>query len=236
MTLTEIRLLIFLVKMIDPINGTPDAEYDIHVLDFARFYKLSRKDLYTFIDQLTDDLFRQRFKISHEQGFTKHAWITDATYVEGQGILRLKLHDKFEKYVMSLSRDFTQVPAEDFQGLKSKFSIWFLLLAAKGLKLGKREYERMKLQGMVGAQHYENYSDFRRRVLEPAEKELRAKSSFYFHWEVGQKRGRSPLTLDLFFHRNKLVLEERKKLKSERPPLGLPTAMAPGFVRKLLDA
>ena len=84
MTLTEIRLLIFLVKMIDPIHAAPNAEYAIHVMDFARFYKLSRKDLYEFIDQLTDELFRQRFKVPHAAGFTKHSWITDAEYLDGR--------------------------------------------------------------------------------------------------------------------------------------------------------
>ena len=149
MTLTEIRLLIFLVKMIDPIGQPPDSDYEIHVLDFARFYKLSRKDLYQFIDQLTDELLKQRFKISEGDGFKKHSWITDAEYVGNKGILRLRLHEKFEPYVLSLSRDFTQVPAEDFQSLNSKFSVWFLLLAAKGFKLGRREYDRLQLQGMV---------------------------------------------------------------------------------------
>ena len=136
---------------------------------------------------------------------------------------------------MSLSRDFTQVPAEDFQRLRSKFSIWFLLLAAKGVKLGKREYERLKLQGMVGAQHYTHYSDFRRRVLEVAEKELRDKASFCFDWAVGLKQGRTPVTMDLFFHRNQEVIEARRQTRKTRPELPLFDAPEPGYYRKLLD-
>ena len=66
MTLTEVRLLIFLVKMIDSRSRKAQSCYDIHVMDFGRFYRLSRKDLYTFIDQLTDELMRQRFRVASE--------------------------------------------------------------------------------------------------------------------------------------------------------------------------
>ena len=134
------------------------------------------------------------------------------------------MHKDFEPYVLSLSRDFTQVPAEDFQEIRSKFSIWFLLIAAQGLKLGHREFDRQKLQAMVGAQNYQSYSDFRRRVLEVAERELKTKTSVYFDWEVGQKNGKSPATIDLSFYRNKSVQDERRKQSIQRPELPIFTS------------
>lgn len=235
MTLTEVRLLVFLVKMLDSRSAEPKATHDIHVMDFARFYRLSRKDLYSFIDQLTDELMRQQFKISSEEGFKKYAWITDAEYLAGRGILRLTLHKKFEPFVIGLSRDFTQVPAEDFQNIRSKFSIWFLLLAAKGLKLGKREYSREKLQEMVGAVGYQNYSDFRRRVLEVAEEELKEKTSVYFEWEVASKSGKSPVSFDLFFHRNDEVVRKRKLSQVNRPALPFVFSAPSELESRLLD-
>lgn len=87
MTLTEVRLFFFLLKLIDPRSKQADAEYEIHVSDFAKFYNLSRKDLYDFIDQLTDELFKRRFKLPRQdgqKGFTKHSWITDADYLSGR--------------------------------------------------------------------------------------------------------------------------------------------------------
>ena len=133
--------------------------------------------------------------------------------------MQLKLHEKFEPFVLRLSRDFTQVPAEDFQNLRSKFSYWFLLIAAQCLKLGSREFELEHLKGMVGAQNYTSYADFRRRVLEVAEAEMKDKTSLAFDWSVSRKSGKSPQSLDFSFYPNKQVIADLKKKKHARPTL-----------------
>ena len=83
------------------------------------------------------------------------------------------------------------------------------MLASKWFKIGCREYDIEQLKPIVGAENYKAFADFRKRVLEPAEEELKNHTSFLMNWEVTRKQGKSPQALTFSFTQNKPKIDER---------------------------
>ena len=211
MTLTEARLFAFLVSMVDPLAGEFEDTYTLSVRKFSNAYLIKPNDLYRFLDQLTDELLAKSFAVKGEKGFDKISWIDRATYNNGEGTLTIRLSESIKPVLHGLRRNFTTTDLRDFQQLRSKYSFWFLMLAAKWVKVGSRDFALDELRPIVGAEHYTRFNDFRSRVLEPAAEELRKHTAFLFQWDVTRKVGKSPAELSLTFKRNKKVINQRLK-------------------------
>lgn len=182
-------------------------EYEVNAQDYRRTYGLKRNDLYSHFDDVTERITSRKMRIRRAEGkgFHKIVWVHEAEYREGEGKLVLKFSPKMKEYLVGLKKFFTQVGFPELSGFKCKYSVWFLLLTSKWLKVGYREFSIAELREVCGVEEgrYESWNDFKRFVLNRAEGELRAQSKTYFTWEVAGKEGKSVARVRLRFFRKR---------------------------------
>lgn len=210
LTLSEQRILFFVCAFLIRQEDTDlRIPYRIKTGDFVKAFGLSHKDMYGYFDELTDNLMSRKVRIErpNSRGFQKINWLESTDYREGEGVLEITFTPKMKPYLIGLKSLFTEIGFLDFSGFKCKYSVWFLLLTAKWLKIGQKEFSVEELREKAGVEEgrYPKFHDFKRFVLVPAETEIKAKSGYYFSWEITGKQGKAAKRITLYFHRKAAI-------------------------------
>ena len=135
--------------------------------------------------------------------YRKHQWLSYADYAENEGYVDITFHDKLSPYLTMLSGGkYTPLNLSQLSGIKSIYSIrmWELLTQYK--KDGERFIMVNDLRKWFELEDkYKVYSALRRRVIEPAIKELEDKANLIISWDE-IKKGRKVVGFDFMFEEN----------------------------------
>ena len=114
---------------------------------------------------------------SKEHGWTAFQWVSNATVSDG--LFMLRFHENLKPYLLELKKEgnFTQHRLGNVTGFRSIYSIriYQLLKEYHGKKIYKFEFTLSDFKRMVLGQNFKSYAvfkNFRRRVLDIAQKEL----------------------------------------------------------------
>ena len=101
------------------------------------------------------------------------------------GIISACLNPKLKPYFLQLRREFSLRSLPEFRSLSSIYSqqIYRFLCSIRALDDTKVDIERLHFTTTAPDSFKQNFKEFRRRVLEPAEKEINSKTNLKFHWE-----------------------------------------------------
>lgn len=120
------------------------------------------------------------------------SWLSSSEYEEGSGVVKLCFDPKLKPFLLQLKCRYTKYRLKNVVQLKSQFSIRIYELLKQYERIGKRLLEVSDLRSILGIEEdqYLQYSDFRKRVIIPAQVELSEKTDISFEFEE-LKRGRS---------------------------------------------
>lgn len=101
------------------------------------------------------------------------------------GFISARLNSELKPYFLQLKREFTMYSLPEFRSLSSIYSqqMYRFLASLRALKDTTVPLEQLHFVTTSPETFTSNFKDFRRRVLEPAEKEINAKTNLKFHWE-----------------------------------------------------
>jgi plasmid replication initiation protein len=127
------------------------------------------------------------------------------------GIISFKIDEEFKPYVVGLSKNFTKYYFENIARLNSGFSIRLYEILKQWETRGEKKFSISALRYLlkIPDTKYTKYNNFKQRVLETAEKELREKSDIYFKYE-SIKTGRKITDIQFYIFKNNKVIEEKK--------------------------
>jgi len=178
----------------------------LSAMEYAETFGIS---LDTAYEQLQDgaDKLLTKLIVRSERGRPgneiKHQWLLRAVYAKGQGTVTITWHPDVRPYLFCLRAEFTTYKLKHAAALRSIYS-WRLFENLKSWNgAGKWEPTLQEFEHAMDApQNYRtNFKELRRRVIDPAVKELTEKNGLIVDWEAS-KNGRKVIGLRFKFRPN----------------------------------
>ncbi len=207
LTLTEKRILMAGIAKLGGVNG----EIKLSAQEYAEAYDV---DIHTAYDQLkgaVGTLMKRtlswQIKDGKKIGTRTTIWVQGYDYFKNEGVVKFRFSEYILPFLFELEREFTKYQLKQAAALRSIHS-WRLLelfeqmhnqTDGKGwLSIPLEEF----WHAMEATESYKaNFSLLRRKVIEPAVKELTEKDNWLIEWEA-VKRGRKVATLMFKFVRD----------------------------------
>ncbi len=211
LTLSEIRLILYGVSLINPVKNECPLAYIIDVGSYAEMFNLDKNHLYQEIkDTARKNLFRREFSYDIGDGKTRiTSWLSAIDYQNESGYLKLYFTETIKPLLHQIKKIFTTYYIEQISKFSSVYSVRIYEQSLMFLKKSKKDLviykiKISKLKSMLGiSDKYKHFPNFRKYVLE------KSKSDLTIKFDV-MKSGRSPHEIKFTVTRKK---EPRQMLK-----------------------
>ena len=179
----EQRLVLLLASEISP-SDDDFQDYEVRVTDFARMFNLeSDKSLYEKVEQAAENLLGKIITLTDGPDVERTVWLSYVKYIKGSGVVKIRFDKSLKPYLLQLQGHFTQYNLKHVIGFKSQYSIrLYELIKMEAFKAKNEKIEKtftlVDLKDFlgIGKKEYSAFDNFRRRVLEPAVKEISAQT------------------------------------------------------------
>ena len=226
MTLQEKRLLLLLISMVRQ-DHTKFHTYCIPVRQIADFLGIDKNAIYRVVRATCKKLMSRVLDVQKPDGEWKQFhWVSTAHYMPkgksrtGEAELELKIHDELHPLLLELKKQFASVPLEHIANLSSYHSIRiFEILFHKSHKLQNPDVqiELDDLKKSLGVEEkYPNFSNFKKMILEPAQKNLKEKTPLKFTYS-SIKQGKKVVALDFVVTANSGYGSDQLELDFDAP-------------------
>lgn len=203
LSLEEQKLILTLASMVQP-SDEEFKPYKFKISEFIELLGVENQAKYTETPKITKELMKKVFEIQEGNKLIQTAWLSSAMYEKGTGYVELTFSPYLKPYMLKLSSMFTQYKLANILSMKSKYSprIYEILKCNEFKKQGYIEIEVKELRKLLKADNiYPLYADFKRRVLQQAQKELKKLSDISFEFEE-IKTGRTITAIRFYINAN----------------------------------
>lgn len=204
LTVNQQKIIAYVVSKIKPTDDE-FTKYEISIQDFCAVCGIDKVYFYSEIKEIIDNLDNKAFWVETEEKIFKFRWFSEVEIIKGSGKVNLLLNSNIKSYLLQLQKDFTKYELYNILALKGKYSIrlyeWFKSYSF----MREKQVELSRLKYILDAEKYTEFKAFRRRVLEPAIKEINEYTDIEVSCEKVTK-GRSITDL-IFYIRSKEPME-----------------------------
>lgn len=186
LTINENKLIRLVASMIKP-EDKEFKEYEFRIQDIIKLFGVKDQHKYIEIPQITKNLMKKIFTIQQGNTYTQLSWFCSTKYRTGEGIVSFKFAPELQSYLLELTSNYTQYQLKNVLRFKSTYSFRFyeLLKQLENLNEENRTFLVDDLRFYLGLDKkvYNQYGDFKKRVIIPAQKELIEKTDIVFDFE-----------------------------------------------------
>ena len=204
-TVNEKRLLSTIISFVKP-TDEKFIEYKFSISEWAELTGKTKDNYYQIADSVTDGLMSKIIKVNRvgkdgKKAFKKFHVMSTGDYESG--LLTLEISKDMNDIFLYLSDNgnYTQYELMEFITLTSTHAQRIYELVKQYQKSKHRKRPLMKiteLKEKLGIEDkYPKFVDFRRKVLEIAEKQIHEKTNLRYKWKV-KKRGRSYYWIEFY--------------------------------------
>lgn len=189
LTTNQQKFLSYIISKIKP-TDVEIGVIDIKVSDFCATAGIDKDWFYSEFREMIDSIDKKCFWVNEGQEHYKFRWFSDTRYSEGKGLAKITLAKTFQDYLIGLVNNYTQYELWCIMALKSKYAIRLFEICKSYAYQKRREIDIDELKELLNATNYKNYSDFSKRVLEPAINEINEFTDLKISYEtvkVGRK-------------------------------------------------
>jgi plasmid replication initiation protein len=218
LTLMETRLIQACVAQVNSKEELVSTKkFELSAKDFAKLYEISEASAYDELKQVSKQLFHRYVTIENpdpenpkiKQTITH--WITSIDYMPDDGKIILSFAPKILPYLGQLKGSFTYYRLEHVSKMTCIYAIRLYELLVQWKTTGTREVEIVSLKKQFQLdESYTRMDNFKKRVIEPAIKDINEHSNFSVQW-TQRKTGRAVTHLIFTF-------EEKKQSEPEEKP------------------
>ncbi len=219
--LNEQRLILACISQIrrdEPF--TDKVMYSISASEFSKVCEIDPKTAYRELKTTALTLKRREVRITQEPnglGRRKETliagWVQSIKYSEGDGMVRLRFNHDILPYLTELSKCFTSYKLKNVVRMSSSYGVRIYELLTQWGSFGEREISIAWLkENLQIEKKYEKLRDLKRRVLEPAIRDINKNSDLWVKYEQ-IKTGR--IVTHLIFQFGNKEEQKSKSLKSE---------------------
>ena len=179
LSIAEQRLVLLLAAEIGP-DDDDFKDYELKVNDFTKMFKLEGdKSIYEKVEQAADNLLGKVITLQEGKDVEKTVWLSYVKYSKGSGTVKIRFDKSLKPYLLQLQGHFTQYNLKHVVGFKSQYSIRLYELLkmevykARNGKIAKT-FELKQLRDFlgIGKKEYPVFDNLKRRVIQPAVKEI----------------------------------------------------------------
>lgn len=237
LTLQEGRVILLLASLIKK----DDQDFNlikIKVKDFVKFLGLTtNKDSYARVKKVTDSLGDKSLiinkinKKTSENSRLKLQWLASSEYFEGQGYVELEFSQKLKPYLLQLGGNFTSYQLENVLKLRRSYSIRLYEMTKQWRKLQKVTVNLEELKEILGItkDKYKVYGNFKKKILQPSQKEICEKTDICF--EITEiKKSRKVIAVKF-----KIEHQTQNRKETEIPPIKVEKIKNTELYTRLVD-
>jgi len=210
LTLAEKRVMMYAVAKLDSFKsdgGTPTGTVKLVAHDYAEQFGVDPDTAYTQLRQAGKGIFNRYIRFFEEGRKGPEEvmvrWVSSARYSPGTGMVTLRFTPEIAPHLLQLKSQFTKYKLAQASALRSIYSWRLLELLSQYETTGWRQIELDEFHhAMETPEGYKvNFKECRKRVIEPAVKELREKDGWLIEW-TPIKTGRKVTALRFEFKRD----------------------------------
>ena len=189
-----------LISRIDPTSEKPLPVFDMTVTEYCDLIGVSRQAAYAHLEKVTIELKRIVITLREHgsKSYRRLGMFRQCEYVEslddqGHRVL-FEFEDRLDSHLRDFAGNFTSYQVRQIRKLRSQYSIRLYELLRKSHPVATRRgvsYRTIDLEAlraMIGAtKTYKKFSDFRKFILEVAQKELSEKTDISFGFQSIRK-------------------------------------------------
>lgn len=240
LTIAEQRLIFAMISMIE----TTDEDfksYKIRLIDLAELWDITQDVVYREAKKITARLMKRLLQITESDGtLIQLHWI--CLSVHKPGYIILQFHPLLKPYLLQLKGAFTKCNLYMLNQFQSIHTVRIYQLLKQYEKIGRRTFLIDDLKEILGIEktQYKVFTDFRKRVLNQARKELDMRGDITFDLE-GIERGRKveEITFNII-DKNNLLSENdenkaaniKKAISQAASSVNPPPAAQPSNIRR----
>lgn len=213
LTSTEQKTVAFIVSLIKPKESYPNMiqplEYEFNIQDYCKVcgidynqgknYKMVRDNLKSLRDR--------SIIVTLPNGTdTSVSWIQKFWSNKGQGQARIRFDEDMAPYIFNLRENTTQYQLLNVLPMQSKYSIRLYEICCSWAGIHQKKYDINELRKILGVGENElvRYPDFRRYVLEIAQKEINEYTDIKMTYEPICK-GRKTIGIQFYINKKKVI-------------------------------
>ncbi|MGG3801244.1 replication initiation protein [Metabacillus fastidiosus] len=206
LTITERRIIFALISLVQP-DDTDFKTYTIQIKELANLIGVAEGSFYKRIEEAVDGLQSKQLIFEHGEGkrriVDKITWVQRATYMHGQGIIRIKLSEDLAKYLLDL-KTYTKYQLFNVLQLKSEYSWRIYELLKEREPWSKRIIKVSELREKLNIpdDKLNLMKNFKKIVLDKAQKEIEEKTDLRFDYEIHKKIGRKIDSFIFYIYKN----------------------------------
>ena len=225
LSLAEKRLVMACIAKLDSrraLIGQDRPIIRLHAREYAETYDLDPSTAYIALKEASEHLFERRITFFQpikrrngkglDETITKMRWIDLCRYTKSEGCVELRFVPDLLPALTGLKDYFTTYQLQQASALRSVYSWRLLELLMQYKKTGWAEFEVFDFATSMDAPEAQrrNFGFIRRRIIDPAVKELKDKDGWDIEWKT-VNAGRRVRAVRFSFSRNpqeRLPLEE----------------------------
>ena len=220
---TEQRLILLaIINARETGNGiTADSKLEIHASDYASRFDISKEGAYWALKNAVNNLFECQFSFKEadkkgNMGTVKSRWVSRIKYIDSTATLEITFAPDVVPLITRLEQHFTSYQLKQVAHLKSKYAIRLYELLIAWREMGKTpQIDRQDFRNKIGVEdnEYMAMNDFKKRVLEPAIKQINEHTDITVKVEQ-HKKGRLISGFSFKFKQK----QQPKSIESNRDP------------------
>jgi plasmid replication initiation protein len=205
MSLFERRIFIAVIEQIndnlleiDGIKVMPEILLDARQIIAAS--GLKGESAFVELQKATINLIKHVCKITEADGLLQVSLLSSAKYMKGKGQIKLRIDANLHQYLLKLKNQFSIYSLEKLILFKSYYSQCLYELFKKLPKSNGTitiSVEQLRNILRIGEEEYERYFDFKRYIIQQAQKELAIHDTSFEFKEI--KKGKKVIALQFFF-------------------------------------
>lgn len=190
LTLSQNRLLLFLISKIKPYDGI-EKFYKVAIKDIIKVCEYDIKDGGKYYTTIKNDLLKLRNSavwVETNRGIETMGWLSKAIFLkptkkgEYTEVL-FSFDDGLDKYLFELREYYTQYNLEEVLLLTHKYSIRLFEYLMSYANIMYCVVPLDELKERLDAKSYENYTNFTKRILVPAVEDINEHTKMYIQYD-----------------------------------------------------
>lgn len=214
LSVEEQKIILTLASMVK-VEDEEFKRYKFNIAEFMNLIGVKNKQKYTQIPRITKQLMKKVFEIEEGDMLIQIAWLSSVVYKKGRGYVELEFSPRLKPYMLELNSKFTQYKLGNILMMKSKYSsrIYEFLKCNEFKKQKMVEFSLDELRQLLKAENtYLLYADFKRYVLNAAQKEINALTDISVEFEE-IKKGRKVDKIKFYISKNKKYIENKIEIE-----------------------
>jgi len=200
LNLDEQRLLYLCITQIDPRKPIPkDNSFTVTAKEFAETFSIDEKSVYQQIEEASISLSERWLKTNDSRYREQFRWVFGVRYHDNEGKVTLGFSPWVIPYLTGLKEQFTSLKLSQVANLRSIYSIRLLEFLTQFKATGKLLIDLDRFKDRLDLKNeYKRFFDLKKRVIEPAVRELQEKSNLTIDWKT-MKSGKTIKQLEFVF-------------------------------------